>query len=188
MLGAIGGCCLLLVMAGCARQPAPVSATPASAYKPVATFQEIMDSIVDPAGDYIWKSVATSVDSKGLNETQPRNAAEWHQLRRQAVLPVEAANLIAVPGRRVANGTTTVEDGGLLEVEKIQSRLDTKHDELVDFVGALRDIGAKLVNAADQQDVAAITEHSGTLTRSASPAIRSSGIPMIRNGVRVASS
>jgi hypothetical protein len=167
MLGAIGGCCVLLVMAGCARQPAPAvppaSATDASAYKPVATYQEIMDSIVDPAGDYIWKSVATSVDSKGFHETQPHTAIEWHEFRRRAVILVEAANLIAVPGRRVANGTKTVEDGGLLEVEKIQRRLDAQHDELVDFAGALRDIGVKLVAAADQQDATAVTEHGGTL-------------------------
>jgi len=157
----------VVVVSGCSRAPAPAAAPAAAAanspYKPTATFQEIMDSVVDPAGDYIWKAVATTVDAKGSHETRPQTPAEWHEFRRHAVLLVEAANLIAVPGRRVAYGSKTVEDGGPLEVDKIQHRLDTQHDALVGFAGALRDIGVKLLDDADRQDSAAVTEHGGTL-------------------------
>jgi hypothetical protein len=130
---------------------------------PAATFQEIMDSVVDPAGDYVWHAVATTIDAKGTHETRPRTAADWHRFRQHAILLVEAANLIAVPGRRVANGTKTVEDGDPLDVNRIQQRLDRQHDQLVGFTGALRDVALKLVDAADRQDVAAVTEHGGTL-------------------------
>ena len=97
---------------GCAggTPPAPETAASEAAtaaqspYKPAATFQEIMDSVVDGASEYLWDAVSTSVDAKGLHEYQPRTDAEWHELRRRAVQLAEAANLIAVPGRRVANG------------------------------------------------------------------------------------
>src|SRR5258706_11644350 len=85
-----------------------------SPYKPTATFQEIMDSIVDPSSDVIWEAVSTTVDAKGIHEKQPHTDAEWHEFRRRAILLVEAANLIAVPGRRVAKGDKSVEDGAPL--------------------------------------------------------------------------
>jgi hypothetical protein len=156
---------VLFLMSACTKTPEPnvVPAVAISPYKPTATFQEIMDSVVDSSGDYIWQAVSTKVDAKGTHETRPQTAAQWHEFRQRAIMLVEAANLIAVPGRRVAIGATTVEDGGPLEVDKIQHRLDTQHDALVGFAGALRDIGQKLVDAADRQDVAAVIQYGGTL-------------------------
>ena len=143
--------------------PEPAAASANGPYRPSSTFQDIMDSVVDFSADYIWKAVSTTVDKKGVHEMQPRTDDDWHEFRRRAVLLVEAANLIAVPGRRVANGDKAVEDHQLLEVAKIQQRLDTQHDALVGFAGALRDVSLKLVDAADKRDVASITDLGGTL-------------------------
>ena len=139
------------------------AAAAASPYKPTATFQEIMDSVVDFSSDYIWQAVSATSDAKGVHENQPRTPAEWHEFRRRAILLVEAANLISVPGRRVAVGDKTAESGDPLEVAQIQQRLDTRHEELVGFANGLRDISVKLVAAADSKDVAAITDLGGTL-------------------------
>jgi hypothetical protein len=144
-------------------KPAGGDVAAASPYKPTATFQEIMDSVVDFSSDYIWKAVSTTVDKKGVHEMQPRTDEEWHEFRRRAVLLVEAANLIAVPGRKVAHGDKAVEDGQPLEVAKIQERLDAHHDQLVGFADALREVSVKLVEAADKKDVAVITDLGGTL-------------------------
>lgn len=142
---------------------AAAAAAASSPYKPSSTNQEIMDSVVDFASDYIWKAITTTVDKKGLHEVQPRTDEEWHELRRRAVLLVEAANLLAVPGRKVAHGDKTVEDKQPLDVAKIQQRLDTGHEQLVAFAGALREVSLKLVDAADRRDVAAIVELGGTM-------------------------
>ncbi len=139
------------------------AAAATSPYKPTATFQEIMDSVVDFSADYIWQAVSTTVDKKGVHEKQPRTDEEWHEFRRRAVLLVESANLIAVPGRKVAHGDKAVEDGQPLEVALIQQRLDTGHDQLVGFADAMRDVSVKLVEAADKRDIAAITDLGGTL-------------------------
>ena len=156
----------LLLAGGCAQQQSPATATQAataSPYQPTATFQEVMDSVVDSAADYVWRAVWTTVDVKGTHDFAPHTDAEWHQLRQRAVMLVEAANLIAVPGRRVAHGTTTMEGADPLEVEKIQQRLNTQHNQLVGFASALREISRTLVADIDRKDTEAILEHGGTL-------------------------
>lgn len=162
-------CGATLLAGGCARQPPPdttqstTQAATTSPYQPVATFQEVMDSVVDPAADYLWEAVSSKADAQGTHDFAPHTAGEWHQLRQRAVVLVEAANLIAVPGRRVAYGTTTIEKIGPLDVDKIQQRLDTQHEQLVGFAGALREISLKLVADVDRKDTEAIMEHGGTL-------------------------
>jgi hypothetical protein len=135
----------------------------ASPYKPTATFQEIMDSVVDPSSDFIWDSVTTISNSTGIHEKQPHTDADWHEIRRRATVLVEAANLIAVPGRRVALGGKTIETADPLNVTEIQQRIDANYDQLVGFAGALREISLQLVAAADQKNVTAITQLGGTL-------------------------
>jgi hypothetical protein len=122
-----------------------------------------MDSVVDPSADYIWKSVRTIVDAKGIHDYQPRTEADWHEVRRRAILLAEVANLLDVPGRRVAHGDRTYEDHQQLNVAEIQKRIDSNHAALVGFAAALRDTGLKLVAAADKKDVGAITQLGSTL-------------------------
>lgn len=153
-----------LLASGCARQP-PAATQPAaeSPYQPAATFQELMDSVVDPAADYLWQAVSTKVDAQGIHDFSPQTDVEWHQLRQHAIALVESANLIAVPGRRVAHGATTIEDGAALDVGQIQKRLDTQHDQLLGFARALREISLTLLADIDRKDTEAILEHGGTL-------------------------
>lgn len=122
-----------------------------------------MDSVVDFSSDYIWHAVSTHLDKTGIHEMQPHTDEEWHEFRRRAVLLLESANLISVPGRKVANGDKTVEDQQPLDVTMIQQRLDTGHEQLVGFASALREVSLKLVEAADKRDAAAITDLGGTL-------------------------
>lgn len=134
-----------------------------SPYQATATFQEVMDAAVDAPADYIWNAVSTISDETGVHENQPRTDEEWHEFRRRAVLLAESANLMSVPGRRVATGDKTLEAQEALPVAEIQQRLDSNHDALVGFAGALREVSLKLVAAADKRDVAAITDLGGTL-------------------------
>ncbi len=148
---------------GATNSNAPSAATTSSPYQPTATFQEVMDAAVDPTSDFIWNAVSTSQDATGVHENQPRTAEEWHTFRRNALLLAEAANLIAVPGRHVANGDKTIKDTQPLDVAQIQQRLDANREALLGFAGAMREVAMKLVAAADQKDVAAITDLGGTL-------------------------
>lgn len=174
--GLIGGFTLLLLSA-CTQQQsaAPVAqsvvattaASPAAqagdASHLVATIQDIMDSAVDPSADYLWESVSTTVNKKGIDERRPRSDKEWHEVRRRAVLLAEAANLIAMPGRRVARGSNVLEDGAPLDTPAIQKRLDANPAALAGFADALRSTSVQLLDAIDRRDVAALTDLGGTL-------------------------
>jgi hypothetical protein len=151
--------CAAWLLCGCGQKPQAA----ASPYLPTATFQEIMDSVVDPAADYIWQAVSTTVDAGGQHNSRPQTDADWHALRQRAIVLVEAANLIAVPGRRVARGEKTIEEGEVLDVAGIQHRLDREHDALVGFAGALRAVGLRLVDAADRHSVADVSTDGSTL-------------------------
>lgn len=134
-----------------------------AAYQPAATFQEVMDSVVDPAADAVWGAVSTTYDAAGVHEHRPTTAEEWHQLRRHGIQLMEAANLITVPGRRVAHGDHAVEDGSPLDVAAIQRRLDAGHAQLVSMAGAMREVARTLVAAADRRDVEGVMEAGGAL-------------------------
>lgn len=163
-------CFAALLLSACNNSGTPASSAQQTSgtkagppYQPTATFQDVMDAAVDAPADYIWNSVSTISDEKGIHEYQPRTDEEWHEFRRRAVMLVEAANLLSIPGRRVANGDKTLEAQEALPVAEIQQRLDSNHEALVGFAGALREVSLKLVAAADRRDVAAVTDLGGAL-------------------------
>ena len=96
--------CLALIGA-CQSQPQAPAAPAASGeptYLPTATIKDLMLSLVDPSADVVWLSVTTIVDEKGLVETVPKTDEEWKKVRHGAIALAEAANLLKMPGRRVA--------------------------------------------------------------------------------------
>ena len=90
---------LVCLLASCAAPPPP---PPPSDYNAVATIKDIMDSVIDPSADYIWNSMGTEADADGIREKRPQTEEEWKEVRRHAVVLVEAANLLLMPGRQVA--------------------------------------------------------------------------------------
>ena len=145
------------------QDQAGAAANAADHYIPAATFQDVMDSVVDPAADYIWEAVSFVSDETGAHENRPRTDAEWHELRRRAVILTEASNLIGVPGRRVANGDETLEEPAPLAVDEIQLRLDGQHEQLVGFADAMRSVALQLVDAADRKDADAVMDYGSAL-------------------------
>ena len=87
---------LLLLAAACQTgQPDP-------GYRPTATIKDLMDSLVDPSGDFLFDSVATIVSASGTEERAPHTDEEWTNVRRAAIRVIEATNLLVMPGRHVA--------------------------------------------------------------------------------------
>ena len=60
-----------------------------------------MAGMIDPAADFLWESVSTTVETGKTVEKQPRTDAEWAEVRRQAIILAEGANLIMMDGRHV---------------------------------------------------------------------------------------
>src|SRR5262245_22880282 len=92
---------LLVFCNSCARQSQQQS-QPQTEYRTTATVKDIMDSVVDPGADFIWDSVETVVSAKGVEEKAPHTDEEWKEVRRHAVMLLEATNLLQIPGRHVA--------------------------------------------------------------------------------------
>src|SRR5262249_49294273 len=71
-------------------------------YRLTATIKDLMDSLVDPGSDFIWESVETTVSAKGVEEKKPTTDEDWKEVRRHAIMLLEATNLLQMPGRHVA--------------------------------------------------------------------------------------
>src|SRR5204863_8903349 len=93
----------LCITAACGKNdPAPAGASDAPPYEPAATVKDIMQSIVDPAADQVWGAVTTVQTAQGTIDKAPKTAEEWLMVRHGAVGMSEAANLLMMPGRHVA--------------------------------------------------------------------------------------
>ena len=84
---------LLLVGQGC-NKTAPTPQAP-NLLKP-ATIKDIMDSMVEPSGDFVFESVQEIADEHGITEKAPKTNAEWEGVRRNC---------------RSARGAESVDDG-----------------------------------------------------------------------------
>jgi hypothetical protein len=149
----------LLTLAGCQKTDAPTAPPPAPAqppFKVTATIQDLMGAAIDPAADFLWESVSTTVSPEGTVEHQPRTDEEWLKVRHQAVILMEASNLLIMEGRRIAAPGKKLEDEGvqgILTAAEAQARIDADHPAFVGFAHALHDVGERMLTAIDARDV-----------------------------------
>src|SRR5512145_1667200 len=92
-----------VIAAGCRR--AGEAAAPEATLPPFAnelTIKDLMLNVVDTNADIVWLSVTTVASDKGLVETRPTTDEEWTRVKGAAITLAEAANLLMIPGRKVA--------------------------------------------------------------------------------------
>jgi len=140
-------------------------------YRLTATVQDLMDGIIDPSADVLWDSVAYIATTKGIEDRQPRTDDEWKKVRYGAITLIEGANLLSMPGRRVAgdpaDGTppakgASVGTGELTHAE-IQQRIDSSHAAFVQFARNLQDAGLKALAAIKAKDATALMDAGGRI-------------------------
>jgi len=71
-------------------------------YKATSTIREIMKSMIDPSANSLYNAVSSSVTAEGSKEKSPKTDEEWDDVRHQAVILMEASDLIVLAGRHVA--------------------------------------------------------------------------------------
>jgi hypothetical protein len=114
----------LVVVEACQGKSTPTTQRAAtSEYRVDATVKDIMDAFIDPAADYIWDAVSTTVTPTGSIEKYPRTDAEWKELRRHAIQIMEGTNLLLLPGRRAADSLEGADLRYELPPEKIDARI-----------------------------------------------------------------
>ena len=153
---------VLAVGAACSAEPEPSSA--GATLRPTVSIQDLMLSMIDPAADGIWESVATIVTHDGIEERRPRTEEEWAPLQHEAVRLVEASNLLLMDGRAVARPGFRSENPGIeLEPEEIQALIDEDSDTwrrlVADYYAASRTI----LSAIEARDADRLFDEGGPL-------------------------
>jgi hypothetical protein len=139
--------------------PEPPTSTGASPFQPTAGIQDIMAGMIEPSAEFVWESVSSIVTAEGVEEKQPRTEEEWDEVRRHAIILTESANLLLIEGRQVAREGRQLDDHGTpgnLTLQQVEQAIATDRNSFVAFSRALHDVGAVLIEAADDKDVQAI--------------------------------
>ena len=143
----------LLVIAGACAPKEP----PAANLVHSATIKDIMDSMVDPSADFLFESVVEIADENGITERAPQTDEEWKQVRRHAVVLLEAPNLLVMEGRRVAQPHERSENPQVeLQPEDIQKMVDADRASFIRRARTLQDAAETALKAIERKDKTAL--------------------------------
>jgi cytochrome c556 len=142
-----------LVMTGACSRAEPAAADLVQA----ATIKDIMDSMVDPSADFIFESMAEIADERGITHKAPQTDEEWKEVRRHALVLLEAPNLLTMEGRRVAQPHERSENPQVeLQPEDIQKLVDDDRASFARRARRLQDGAAMALKAIDGKDKTAL--------------------------------
>jgi cytochrome c556 len=128
-------------------------------FAPDVTVKDLMLNIVDTSADVVWLSVTTVANETGLVETRPQNDEEWAKVKQGALTLAEAANLLMIPGRRVAPADHKSEVPGIeLEGEEMDALIAKDRAAWDKHARALYDAAMIAYRAADAKDADTIFE------------------------------
>ena len=140
----------VLLTLGCeSQQPTP--------YRPTATVEDLMRSVIDPAADAIWDAVVTEATASGITKIKPENQDDWSKLRQHALTLAEATNLLAIQGRRIAAPESRSELPGIdLHPDAIQTLVEEDWNSWVRLAAGLHDTSLTVLDAVDAQNIDAL--------------------------------
>jgi cytochrome c556 len=140
--------CLLVIASACSK-----TGPPTPDLLRTATIKDIMDSMVDPSGDFMFDSVAQIADEHGITEKAPKTDEEWTEVRRRALILLEAPNLLIMEGRKVAQpGERSKNPEVELQPEDIQKLVDGDRPSFIRRARRLQDAAAAALKATDAKD------------------------------------
>ncbi|MEQ1580188.1 MAG: hypothetical protein ABL964_06320 [Steroidobacteraceae bacterium] len=156
----------IAVLAGCQNEskPAAPAAAAESPYHVRTSIAEIMDSMVMPSADIIWKSTAVIESVEGTKDLTPKNDEDWKVVERAAVVMSEALNSLMIPGRRAApEGAPVDDDGDELQPAQIEELIRKEPQVWIGFAQAIDGTVQKLQGAIKARDLQAISDLGGEL-------------------------
>src|SRR5215210_358417 len=139
---------LLCVAGGCSRSVSPETSLAAT-----ATIKDLMDAMVGPSAEYLFDNIVEIVDESGTIDKTPKTDEEWAEVRRRALMLVEAPNLLVTPGRKVGKPGEKPEYPEVeLGPEQIQQLIDGDRDAFVRRARRLQDAATLALKAIDARD------------------------------------
>jgi hypothetical protein len=123
-----------------------------------------MDSAIDPSADHIWESFQTVADAAGIRERRPQNDEEWKEVRRRAMLLVEGANLLLMPGRKVAKAGEKAENPEVeLGPEEIEELINTDRTKFIKLAKEFQQTAIEQLKAVEDRNLDGILATGGEL-------------------------
>jgi hypothetical protein len=143
---------------GCAASAPEKPAAEAPPYRPVASIREVMNSVIDPSVDVVWNSVKSVIgEGKGTVDHAPVADEDWAEVRRHALIVIEAANLLLMHDRPVAPpGAPSLAPGVELTPEEIRSLIDKNPDGWNFYVQEFQDSLKPALAAIDAKNAQAL--------------------------------
>src|SRR5882672_2758335 len=124
---------LLVIGTACSSKAPPPPQ--ASDLLRLATIKDIMDSMVEPSGDFVFESVQEISDEHGITEKAPKTNAEWEGVRRHLFVLLEAPNLLTMEGRKAARPEDRSKNPAVEnQPEEIQKLLDADRPSFIRLV------------------------------------------------------
>jgi hypothetical protein len=118
-----------------------------------ATIKDIMHSMVDPSGDFVFKSVREIADERGIREEAPKTDADWEDVRQRLLILLEAPNLLTAEGRRAGHPKNRSRNPQVEnEPEEVQKLLDADRPSFIRRARRLHDAAALAIKAVDAKD------------------------------------
>ena len=143
------------------RQAQPEQYRPAT-----ATIKDIMDSMIDPSANALWDSMAVHIGAEGTGVKIPRNDEEWRELQCKAITLAEAANLLLMPGRRVAKSGEKSENPKIeLQPEQIEILIGEDRAAWSALARGLHDSTMPVLDAIEKKDVQALLAGGNAINR-----------------------
>ncbi len=120
-----------------------------------ATIKDVMHSMIDPNGDFVFESVTESADEHGAHENAPKTDAEWNDLREHLAVLAEAPKLL--DGRKAARMRDRSRNPqSESEPEQIQAVLGADPASLARRARKLQDAATVAMQAVDARNTAAL--------------------------------
>jgi hypothetical protein len=116
-----------------------------------ATIKDVMHSMIDPNGDYMFESIEKVGDEHGQHEKAPRTDADWEDIRLHLAVLEEVPNLLA--GRRAARPRDRSRNPqSESQPEEVEKALDADRPALLRRARRLHDAAALAMKAVDKKD------------------------------------
>ena len=132
----------LVLLAACSR-PAP----------PKTTVQQFMEGQVNPAGEFLFHSVAEVSDQHGTYLKAPKTAAEWQAVRDEIAVLQHAPEVLTAPGLKAAPPGFRSENPSVeSEPAWIQTAIDSHRDDFNRRAERLKQAADAVDQAAQAHD------------------------------------
>jgi cytochrome c556 len=154
----------LLLSAVAGAETPPASQQDTGEFLPVATVHEIMESMMAPAAEAVWDSVAFISTREYTIDSKPETDEDWQKLRWQAVIIAEAANALLVPGRRVGlPGVVSDDPEHELDPDETQAMIENNREAWVAYAHGVHAQAMETIRVIDAKDVEGLSDVGGSI-------------------------